>query len=111
MNVNETTINNNHVSANNTTNNVNSSTLNNPLSASFTAYNYSATPSVYRRNNFPNSKIEKTGLKTAYNANSNTSNPSVSSLSSSSENGTGNVHHHQKVAFNQIQHHNRNFCF
>ncbi len=92
---------------NNNLANMNSSTLNNPLSSSFTAYNYSATPSVYRRNVFPN-KIEKSGLKTTYNVNSNTSNPSVSSLSSSSENGTGNVH--QKVVFNQIQHPNRNFC-
>jgi hypothetical protein len=89
------------------------STLNNPMISSFNAYNthYSMTPSMNRRSVFTN-KIERAvqSIKTNYNStvNGNTSNPSVSSLSSSSENGN-NIH--QKVSLNHIQHHNRTYLF
>lgn len=87
------------------------STLNNPLISSFSAYNnYSMTPSANRRSVFSN-KIEKAvqSIKTNYNltTNGNASNPSVSSLSSSSENGNPNLIHN-KVSFNHTNLFNQN---
>lgn len=80
----------------------------NQLVSSFNGLSYSMTPSVNRRSAFT-TKIEKAvqNIKANYNlANSNTSNPSVSSLSSSSENGNI-IHNSNKVAFNaHLQHNN-----